>query len=130
MFPRGELRASSFELAGGRRGPPLQRPVDTAPWAYADVRSLLWASHFQAATALIDGNNAQGAVVGKMAMELAIKKAKECGVAWVVARNSNHYGIAGESNNTALVHIEIVREDADEVALSASEKSGGSGKGG
>lgn len=28
-------------------------------------------------------------------MELAIKKAKECGVAWVVARNSNHYGIAG-----------------------------------
>ena len=27
--------------------------------------------------------------------ELAIAKAKECGCAWVVARNSNHYGIAG-----------------------------------
>ena len=35
------------------------------------------------------------AVVGKFAMEIAIQKAKETGVGWVVARNSNHYGIAG-----------------------------------
>lgn len=48
-----------------------------------------------AGTALVDGNNVLGPVVGKFCMELAIKKAKDAGVAWVVARGSNHYGIAG-----------------------------------
>ncbi|CAN8003719.1 unnamed protein product [Ixodes hexagonus] len=48
-----------------------------------------------AATALVDGNNLLGPVVGKFCMELAIKKAKDAGVAWVVAKGSNHYGIAG-----------------------------------
>lgn len=43
----------------------------------------------------MDGNNAQGAVVGKFAMNVAMQKAKEAGVGWVVARNTNHYGIAG-----------------------------------
>ncbi len=28
-------------------------------------------------------------------MKLAIKKAKETGVGWVVVNHSNHYGIAG-----------------------------------
>lgn len=46
------------------------------------------------ATAWVDGNNALGAVVGNFCMRLAIKKAKEVGVGWVVAKGSNHYGIA------------------------------------
>jgi hypothetical protein len=54
------------------------------------------------------GQNAQGAVVGKMAMELAIKKAKECGVAWVVARNSNHYGIAGWYAMMVSMHSQVL----------------------
>eukprot|EP01097_Dermamoeba_algensis_P002569 TRINITY_DN2023_c0_g1_i3.p1 TRINITY_DN2023_c0_g1~~TRINITY_DN2023_c0_g1_i3.p1 ORF type:complete len:339 (+),score=70.72 TRINITY_DN2023_c0_g1_i3:59-1075(+) len=45
--------------------------------------------------ACINGNNGLGMVVGKFCMELAIKKAKSQGVGWVVARGSNHYGIAG-----------------------------------
>lgn len=48
-----------------------------------------------AGTALVDGHNILGPVVGKFCMELAIKKAQEAGVACVVARGSNHYGIAG-----------------------------------
>lgn len=48
-----------------------------------------------ASTAVIDGNNSLGAVVGTFAMNLAIKKAKESGIGWVVARRSNHFGIAG-----------------------------------
>ena len=48
-----------------------------------------------AAVATVHGMNAQGAVVGNFAMELAIKKAREQGVGWVVAHHSNHYGIAG-----------------------------------
>lgn len=46
-------------------------------------------------TAVVDGNNGMGQVVGKMAMQIAIDKAKEHGLGMVVARNSNHYGIAG-----------------------------------
>jgi len=46
-------------------------------------------------TAWVDGNNLLGGVVGKFCIDLAIKKAKETGIACVSARNSNHYGIAG-----------------------------------
>lgn len=38
-----------------------------------------------AATALVDGRNLLGPVVGNFCMELAIKKAREAGVGWVVA---------------------------------------------
>lgn len=37
------------------------------------------------ATALINGNDGYGAVVGKYAMDLAIKKAKDVGIGLVVA---------------------------------------------
>ncbi|KAH3694000.1 uncharacterized oxidoreductase YjmC-like [Dreissena polymorpha] len=46
-------------------------------------------------TAMVCGNNVLGPVVGNFCMKLAIKKAKETGVGWVVANSSNHYGIAG-----------------------------------
>lgn len=39
-----------------------------------------------AATALVDGKNLLGPVVGNFCMNLAIKKAKEVGIDWVVAR--------------------------------------------
>jgi hypothetical protein len=47
------------------------------------------------AIACVNGRNGLGMVVGRYSMELAIKKAKGMGVGWVVARGSNHYGIAG-----------------------------------
>jgi len=37
------------------------------------------------ATALVDGKNLLGPVVGNFCMALALKKAKEAGVGWVVA---------------------------------------------
>ena len=43
-------------------------------------------------TALIDGGNGFGQVVGYRAMEIALKKAKEVGVSCVSVRNSNHFG--------------------------------------
>ncbi|MPC41114.1 uncharacterized oxidoreductase YjmC-like isoform X1 [Portunus trituberculatus] len=46
-------------------------------------------------TALVNGNNGLGPVVGNFCMDLAIKKAKETGIGWVCTRGSNHYGIAG-----------------------------------
>ncbi|XP_041472415.1 uncharacterized oxidoreductase YjmC-like isoform X2 [Lytechinus variegatus] len=48
-----------------------------------------------AGTAWVDGNNLLGPVVGKFCIDLAIKKAKEAGIGWVVAKGSNHYSIAG-----------------------------------
>ena len=45
--------------------------------------------------ATIEGNDAMGQLLGVQAMDLAIQKAKACGVGMVAVRNSNHYGIAG-----------------------------------
>ncbi|XP_064624718.1 uncharacterized oxidoreductase YjmC-like [Lineus longissimus] len=48
-----------------------------------------------AATAYVDGQNLLGPVVGNFCMDIAIKKAREAGIGWVVAKGSNHYGICG-----------------------------------
>jgi LDH2 family malate/lactate/ureidoglycolate dehydrogenase len=48
----------------------------------------------QPGTALLDGDNALGHLVMKRATELAIEKARQCGVAWVGTRRSNHAGPA------------------------------------
>jgi len=53
------------------------------------------------AVALVDGMNGLGCVVGEFCMTLAIKKAKEAGIGWVVAKGSNHYGIAGYYSDMA-----------------------------
>jgi LDH2 family malate/lactate/ureidoglycolate dehydrogenase len=47
-----------------------------------------------AATALLDGDNGLGAVVGSRAMEKAIELAADIGVSFVGVRRSNHFGIA------------------------------------
>lgn len=47
-----------------------------------------------ATTAVYDGQDGLGQVVGTKAMQLALKKAEESGVGMVAARNSTHYGTA------------------------------------
>ena len=46
-------------------------------------------------SAVIDGHDGMGQLMGYKAMNLAIEKAKQSGMAIVTVRNSNHYGIAG-----------------------------------
>lgn len=46
-------------------------------------------------TAVIDGHDGMGHVIGKRAMQMAIDKAKIYGMGMVAVRNSTHYGIAG-----------------------------------
>ena len=48
-----------------------------------------------AATAVVDGHDGMGQVVGYKAMTMAIEKAKKYGMGMVAVRNSSHYGIAG-----------------------------------
>jgi L-2-hydroxycarboxylate dehydrogenase (NAD+) len=55
-------------------------------------------------TALVDGANGLGMVVGQRAMEIAIKKAEVTGAGFVSVRNSSHYGIAGFYARMALEH--------------------------
>jgi L-2-hydroxycarboxylate dehydrogenase (NAD+) len=50
--------------------------------------------HERAASAVIDGDNGMGHLVVSRAVELAIKKARSSGVAWVGVRASNHAGPA------------------------------------
>jgi len=45
-------------------------------------------------TAVVDGHNGMGMVIGKRCMQMAIDKAREHGLGMVVARNSTHYGFA------------------------------------
>jgi LDH2 family malate/lactate/ureidoglycolate dehydrogenase len=47
------------------------------------------------ATAVVDGHHGMGMVIGRRCMQMAIAKARQCGLGMVVARNSTHYGIAG-----------------------------------
>lgn len=46
-------------------------------------------------TAVVDGHNGMGQVIGYKAMRLAMEKAKQYGMGMVAVRNSCHYGIAG-----------------------------------
>ncbi len=46
-------------------------------------------------TAVVDGGNGMGMVVGYHAMQMAIQKAREYGLGAVAVRNSSHYGVAG-----------------------------------
>lgn len=54
-------------------------------------------------SAVVDGHDGMGQVIGKHCMEIAIEKAKKSGVGFVVARNSNHYGIAGYYSRMAML---------------------------
>jgi len=46
-------------------------------------------------SAVIEGNDCMGQILGVQAMQMAIDKAKEHGFGMITVRNSNHYGIAG-----------------------------------
>lgn len=46
-------------------------------------------------TAVLDGNNGMGHVIGKRAMAMAMDKADQFGMGMVAVRNSSHYGICG-----------------------------------
>ena len=56
------------------------------------------------AAATIDSDRGLGLTIGPQAMEIAIEKARQCGVATVVANNGRHYGAAAFHAQMALEH--------------------------
>ena len=55
-------------------------------------------------SAMVDGDNGLGQVVVTRAVELAIGKARESGMAWIGIRNSNHAGAGGVYTAMSLPH--------------------------
>lgn len=55
-------------------------------------------------TALIDGDNGMGQIIGIFASDLAIKKAIEFGIAMVNVKNSSHFGAASFYSNYIAKH--------------------------
>ncbi len=55
-------------------------------------------------SALVDGDNGLGQVVVTFAVELAIRKAKENGLAWIGIRHGNHAGAGGVYAALSLPH--------------------------
>ncbi len=58
----------------------------------------------RAAMAVLDGDNGMGHLVMSRAVDLAIEKARSCGVAWVSTRYSNHAGPASLYARKPLQH--------------------------
>ena len=56
------------------------------------------------ATALLDGHDGIGQVIGYRAMQIAIRKAKDAGVSYVAVTNSNHLGACAYYPMMALEH--------------------------
>ena len=80
----------------------LKMYVDECKTGTVDVSAEPLVEKESGPTAVVNGNNVLGAVCGEFSMKLAIDKAKEHGIGWVVANNSNHYGIAGHYAMMAL----------------------------
>ena len=57
-----------------------------------------------AGTALVDGDNAIGHLVMSYAADLAVELARQSGIGWVGARQSNHAGAAGIYAETIAAH--------------------------
>jgi L-2-hydroxycarboxylate dehydrogenase (NAD+) len=58
--------------------------------------------HETPTTAVMDGGNGMGMVVGYHAMRIAVEKARRHGLGAVAVRNSSHYGIAGYYSRMAV----------------------------
>lgn len=58
-----------------------------------------------AATALVNGNNVLGPVVGNYCMSLAVKKAKDVGIGWVVAHGKSSSSSSLYCHCIAYVHL-------------------------
>ncbi len=69
-----------------------------------NVRPTIRVVQEKSAMAVVDGDNGMGHLVVSHAVDLAIAKARECGVGWVSTRHSNHAGPASLYARKPLEH--------------------------
>lgn len=82
----------------------LPRKITHMKLGLIDPRPQIRVVHETAATALFDGGNGLGEVVGQRAMDLCLQKARTAGAGFVTVRHSNHYGTAAYFAMMALEH--------------------------
>lgn len=84
-------------------------------------------SRRKGATALVDGDNSLGSVVGEFCINLAIELARENGIGWVSANNSNHFGTAGRygqmASNQGFIGIAITNTSPLSFPTRSSKKA-------
>ncbi|VEN47031.1 unnamed protein product [Callosobruchus maculatus] len=73
----------------------LERYINDLKQGSADGSATPVVAQESTSAVVVDGRNAMGSIVGTFCMDLAVKKAKETGIAIAVAFNSNHFGISG-----------------------------------
>jgi len=93
----------------------IQRLRTGTAKAHPDVHIV----HELASTAVVDGDEGLGMVVGRRAMEIAIGKAEKTGAGFVSVRNSSHFGIAVFYARMALEH--------DMIGISSTNVGAGGG---
>src|SRR6185312_15196253 len=87
-----EADATGFDSHGIAR---LKFYIDNLKTGRVNPKASIRVLQRSPASALIDGDNAIGHLAMTYAMNLAMELARESGVGWVGARNSNHAGAAG-----------------------------------
>jgi len=84
-----ELRFHPGHGQGVRR---LRRYQERIAAGLVDVKTRLETVKESPALALVDAHNGIGTVAAARAMQMAVRKAKVCGIGQVIVRNSTHYG--------------------------------------
>ncbi|HMO08418.1 MAG TPA: Ldh family oxidoreductase [Paracoccaceae bacterium] len=84
-----ELRFHPGHGQGVRR---LRRYQERINAGLVDVRTRIEVVKESPALALVDAHNGIGTVAAARAMQIAVQKAKVCGIGQVIVRNSTHYG--------------------------------------
>ncbi len=95
--PGAEITAESLVFADERgistHGTYLLTPIaNRAKEGQLDLPTRITTVQENSAVAVLDGGNGLGAVAGKMAVDLCIKKAKSYGISLVLIRNTNNLG--------------------------------------
>ena len=84
-----ELRFHPGHGQGVRR---LRRYQERIGAGLVDVKTRIEIIKESPALALVDAHNGIGTVAAARAMQMAVRKAKVCGIGQVIVRNSTHYG--------------------------------------
>jgi LDH2 family malate/lactate/ureidoglycolate dehydrogenase len=101
LRPEGAAIVTEVQLEASLRGQPTHNMVGIPGYAQSIASGRTNGNpNFRveretATSALVDGDNGPGQWVGVVAMQVAMRKAKESGIAIVGARHSNHFGASG-----------------------------------
>jgi amino acid adenylation domain-containing protein len=102
LGPEGAAIVTEVQLESSLRGQPTHNMADIPRYARRLAKGVIAGRpeirivRETGVSSLIDGGNGPGQWVATVAIETAIRKARESGIAIVGAKHSNHFGAAGQ----------------------------------